>query len=80
MKRLRNTLNEIQEQSTLDEQEQSKVAMKVNRIIGGYGVMNVHSRIVLSFGEPYGLTIESEKGKGTVVTIIHPIITKLRWE
>ena len=39
--------------------------------------MNVHSRIVLSFGEPYGLKIESQKGKGTVVTIIHPIITKL---
>ncbi|MEX2461071.1 MAG: sensor histidine kinase [Paenibacillaceae bacterium] len=77
MKRLQNTLNEIQEQSTLADQEPSEVALKVNRIIGGYGVMNVHSRIVLSFGEPYGLTIESQKGKGTMVTIIHPIITKL---
>jgi two-component system sensor histidine kinase YesM len=75
--RLHNTLIEIQEQSTSDDQEPSQVALKVNRIIGGYGVMNVHSRMVLSFGEPYGLTIESQKGKGTVVTIIHPIITKL---
>jgi two-component system sensor histidine kinase YesM len=75
--RLDNTLNEIQEQSTMDDQSQSHIAAKVNRIIGGYGVMNVHSRIVLSFGEPFGLTLESVKGKGTVVTIIHPIISKL---
>ncbi|WP_248927008.1 cache domain-containing sensor histidine kinase [Paenibacillus hamazuiensis] len=40
----------------------------------GYGIMNVQDRIVLSFGAPYGLSIVSEPGNGTVVTVTHPII------
>lgn len=35
---------------------------------GGYGLKNVHERIRLQYGEEYGLTVTSEKGKGTVVT------------
>jgi two-component system sensor histidine kinase YesM len=71
--RLNNTLNEIQQQSTND--DRNPIALNANQTIGGYGIMNVHTRIVLSFGESYGLTIQSQKGKGTVVTIIHPILT-----
>jgi two-component system sensor histidine kinase YesM len=43
---------------------------------GGYGLLNVHERIRLTFGEPYGLRIDSERGKGTTVTILHPILKK----
>lgn len=36
------------------------------------GIRNVNSRIKLYYGEKYGLKINSEKGKGTKVTIIIP--------
>ncbi|MEX2414898.1 MAG: sensor histidine kinase [Paenibacillaceae bacterium] len=71
---LSHTLNEIQQQSTTDDSDQEQIALRVNRMIGGYGIMNVHTRIVLSFGEGYGVSIDSQVGKGTIVTIIHPII------
>jgi two-component system sensor histidine kinase YesM len=37
----------------------------------GIGLRSVHERIKMHFGEPYGLTIESEEGVGThsMVTI-----------
>ncbi|RTE11683.1 sensor histidine kinase [Paenibacillus whitsoniae] len=38
------------------------------------GLKNVHSRIVLYYGVGYGLTLESEKDKGTKVTITVPNI------
>ncbi|MFP3126645.1 sensor histidine kinase [Ectobacillus funiculus] len=40
----------------------------------GYGMMNVQARIKLTFGDAYGLSIDSEKGEGTTVTAILPII------
>jgi two-component system sensor histidine kinase YesM len=42
----------------------------VNRI----GIKNVIDRIQLSYGEDYGVAIQSEMGKGTLVTIILPIL------
>lgn len=36
------------------------------------GLSNVHQRIRILFGEPYGLTIESEPGVRTVVSILMP--------
>jgi len=36
------------------------------------GVINVHRRIKLLYGNDYGLKIESEEGKGTIVTIKVP--------
>ena len=39
----------------------------------GIGLFNVNERIKLNFGLEYGLTISSEFGKGTKVTIRHPI-------
>lgn len=40
----------------------------------GYGIVNVQARLKLSFGDRYGVRIESEPGRGTVVTIMHPIV------
>ncbi len=41
----------------------------------GYGIFNVNERIRLYFGEAYGLTLESEWGKGTRATLRLPRIT-----
>ena len=41
----------------------------------GIGVRNVHQRLRLSFGEPYGLTIFSEPDEGTTVRIRLPVLT-----
>ncbi len=38
----------------------------------GYGVHNVHERLVLQYGKEYGLKFKSVKRKGTCVTIIIP--------
>lgn len=40
----------------------------------GVGLINVHSRIQLRFGTPYGLEIESEPDEGTTVRIHLPFI------
>ena len=40
----------------------------------GVGVINVHSRIKLMFGNEYGLSVESEADEGTKVTIHIPAI------
>ncbi|WP_078551675.1 cache domain-containing sensor histidine kinase [Bacillus alkalicellulosilyticus] len=45
-----------------------------DKLTTGYGVVNVHARLKLTFGEEYGVTIDSELDKGTIVTIYHPII------
>ena len=47
---------------------------KVPKHGSGVGVINVHSRIRLMFGEEYGLFIESEPDEGTKVTIRIPAI------
>jgi len=40
----------------------------------GFGITNVHSRIVMMFGNDFGLTIESRKEEGTAMIITIPII------
>jgi two-component system sensor histidine kinase YesM len=42
--------------------------------VGGYGIRNVHERIRLTFGKPYGLSFKSVYGEGTEVTIRHPFL------
>ncbi len=44
-----------------------------NRGEMGYGMFNVNERICLSYGKAYGLTIDSEKNEGTVITIKYPV-------
>lgn len=39
-----------------------------------YGVINVHQKIVLSYGMQYGLQFASRYGEGTTVLIKHPIL------
>lgn len=39
-----------------------------------YGVFNVHHRIFLNYGEPYGLYLRSEKGSGTTALLRHPAL------
>jgi two-component system, sensor histidine kinase YesM len=41
---------------------------------GGYGIKNVNERIKLYFGEQYGLTYQSEIGKGTIVNVTFPAL------
>jgi two-component system sensor histidine kinase YesM len=38
----------------------------------GFGLYNVHERIRLTYGEPYGLTIESGIGEGTIIVVCIP--------
>ncbi|WLR48069.1 ATP-binding protein [Halobacillus litoralis] len=41
----------------------------------GIGLNNINERIKMMFGEEYGITIESEVGRGTTVSIRLPYIT-----
>jgi two-component system sensor histidine kinase YesM len=56
-------------------------ADRLGRILGGdlpdadresIGLKNVHNRLKLYFGEPYGIRIESLEGEGTTVTVRMP--------
>lgn len=40
---------------------------------GGYGLKNVHERLQLSYGEEYGLTINSIPGESTMITFTIPL-------
>jgi two-component system, sensor histidine kinase YesM len=42
--------------------------------LGGYGIRNVHERIRLTFGKPYGLSFSSVRGEGTEVVVRHPLL------
>jgi len=46
---------------------------KKENIDYGYGMMNVQARIKLTYGEVYGLSIESQMNKGTEVTVKLPM-------
>lgn len=52
--------------------EYKESSLKTN----GVGVNNVNNRIKLYYGREYGLEFESEKGKGTSVSIILPKLEK----
>ena len=45
---------------------------KVNYHSNGVGVYNIQKRLSLYYGQEYGLRYESEKGKGTTVTVVIP--------
>jgi two-component system, sensor histidine kinase YesM len=39
----------------------------------GIGLNNINERIMLSFGEQYGLRVENLSGKGTAITVVLPL-------
>lgn len=45
----------------------------IARMDSGFGISNVRERIHLHYGEKYGFTVESEKGKGTKIMIMLPL-------
>jgi two-component system sensor histidine kinase YesM len=55
----------------LDEKEKRPLEEGQSR--RGIGLPNVHRRIALMYGEPYGLRIDSRAGAGTTVTIAIPL-------
>ena len=38
----------------------------------GFGLSTVHERVRLFFGEPYGLSISSQQGVGTTISVRFP--------
>lgn len=42
--------------------------------VSGYGIVNVQERVKLTFGEQYGVQVDSQYGKGSVVKIVHPVL------
>lgn len=42
----------------------------------GYGLSNINQRIKFYFGDKYGLLFDSQKGMGTLVTILLPILSE----
>jgi two-component system sensor histidine kinase YesM len=64
-------LRELQEQLKLNRLAEQQTESGYYRR-GGIGLMNVHRRIQMVFGEQYGMQIESEWGKGTKVILSMP--------
>lgn len=44
---------------------------------GGYGVRNINERLHLAYGLPYGLSLKTQPGIGTEVTVLIPAIEQL---
>lgn len=42
------------------------------QLFSGIGIRNVHDRLLLLYGEPYGVSISSTPGQGTKVSIRIP--------
>lgn len=53
---------------------------KQKEFFSGIGMNNVDSRIRLMYGWDYGINIESEEGKGTIITILFPFIEEEKSE
>lgn len=62
----------------MDEEELKRLREEINRPCKetekGFGLANVNERIRMNFGMEYGMTIESEKGTGTKVSIVIPAV------
>ncbi len=70
----REKLDRLREQINEDSPEQE--FQRYGEVKKGFALRNVHRRIRILYGSPYGLTIESEPGTGTLITIQFP----LKWE
>lgn len=72
------TLERLNSSLTEDEREASADAdaESANKSLSSIGIINVHKRIRLLYGNKYGLKIASKPGEGTVVGISLPAILK----
>ena len=59
----KDTLNKLFELKEKSEEQKSK----------GIGLANIQNRLRLYYGEEYGLTVDSEKGIGTTITVVIPV-------
>jgi two-component system, sensor histidine kinase YesM len=60
--------------SAFDQMTSKQMLMRNSEPFQKIGLWNVHSRIRLFFGEPYGLTIERSDSTGTVIALKLPFI------
>ena len=62
----------------MDEEEvrrlQAEIARPCKETEKGFGLANVNERIRMNFGAEYGMTITSEKGGGTKISIVIPAV------
>ena len=61
----------IRDDGTGMSEEQIRSAIAGNKD-GWHALQNIQRRLRLRYGEPYGLSIESQPGKGTTITLILP--------
>jgi two-component system, sensor histidine kinase YesM len=62
------------DKNQLDEIRSSMEAAKL-KVEAGYGLLNVQQRIRLIYGEPYGITLESEENNVTRITVLIKAMT-----
>lgn len=68
-------INEVRLEELREKLHTNQLADKesdASKGIGGIGIVNVHRRIQMVFGEQYGLQIESEVEKGTKLIMVMP--------
>ena len=60
----------------MDEEELVQIREEISRpckeTVKGFGLANVNERIRMYYGSEYGMSIESEKGRGTIVELVIP--------
>ena len=60
----------------MDEEELVQIREEISRPCKetekGFGLANVNERIRMYYGSEYGMSIESEKGRGTIVELVIP--------
>ena len=62
----------MNEEDTMRLQRLADGLEKAREDNAGFGMANVGERMRLNYGQRYGLKIESEYGKGTIVRILFP--------
>lgn len=53
---------------------QAEIAKPCKETEKGFGLANVNERLRMNFGMEYGITIASQKGAGTKVSIVIPAV------
>jgi len=71
-----NLIIEIMDDGVGMKNSEDQVTEKKRHHLSGIGISNVHGRIQLLFGPPYGVLIQSEEGYGTAIKITLPVTTR----